>query len=144
MGERDSSWKHTIGESNYFEGDITVRRKSRAEQDTKNYSLYQNNGFWREKVYDGISNDVDRRVSEHRRDGKEFNEVEVSRVRSRARAERDETEAIHSHQDSNLFGQPPRYNKAKVKKPDPSPFGFESQPQKRSRKNDGFGFRGLF
>jgi len=110
-----------------------ARRKGRAQQDTYNYKL---KGVFRETVYHGITNDPDRRFKEHERDGKIFYDTEVSRARSRGRAENDETEAIHRHQDNDVLGSPPQYNKAKIKKPDPDPLGlFGSPPKKRSRIN---------
>jgi hypothetical protein len=88
-----------------------ARRKRRAPRDTVNYTLY---GLFGEPVYHGITNNPTRRIRQHERDGKNFQDYDVSPRRSRSRADRDETRAIHHHQDTNL-GMAPRYNIAKVK-----------------------------
>lgn len=88
-----------------------VRKRKRAERDTYNYTLY---GGFGQTVYHGITNNPERRIQQHQDDGKFFTDYDVSSPRSRERAERDETHAIHRSQDENL-GNPPQYNKAKVK-----------------------------
>ncbi len=87
------------------------RRPKRAPRDTVNYTLY---GMFGEPVYHGITNHPQRRFQQHRESGKYFEDYEVSPRRSRSRAEREETQAIHHHQNVNL-GMAPRYNTAKVK-----------------------------
>jgi len=87
------------------------RAQRRAERDTYNYTLY---GVFHQPVYHGISNNPERRIRQHERDGKLFTDYKVSPARSRTRADQDETRAIHRHQDQNL-GMPPSYNRAKVK-----------------------------
>jgi hypothetical protein len=94
---------------------MSKRTNSRAERDTHNYTLY---GVMGQEVYHGItSQKPETRIQQHERAGKFFTGYSVSAVRSRQRAESDETAAIHHHQDQN-FGIPPQYNKAKVKKND--------------------------
>jgi predicted GIY-YIG superfamily endonuclease len=92
-------------------------RSSRKSRDTVNYVLY---GPYGNPVYYGITNNLERRLREHERDGKVFYDVSVSSKRSRSRADKEETQAIHSHQQRNLIGAAPRYNKAKVKNNKPS------------------------
>jgi predicted GIY-YIG superfamily endonuclease len=87
------------------------RRPQRAERDTYNYTLY---GGFGQPVYHGITNNPQRRIRQHEQDGKFFTDYQVSPARSRSRADRDETNAIHHHQDVNL-GMAPSYNIAKVK-----------------------------
>lgn len=83
----------------------------RAKRDTYNYTLY---GGFGQEVYHGITNNPSRRIKQHQDDGKYFTDYSLSSPRSRSRADRDETRAIHHHQDDNL-GMAPQYNKAKVK-----------------------------
>jgi predicted GIY-YIG superfamily endonuclease len=85
--------------------------KRRVQRDTYNYTLYGGLG---QPVYHGITNNPKRRIQQHRDDGKFFTDYEVSPARSRSRADRDETRAIHRTQDENI-GLAPQYNKAKVK-----------------------------
>jgi len=127
---------------NYLGVKMAPRKTKRAPRDTYNYEL---TGMFGETVYHGITNDPDRRIQEHARSGKTFNGARVSSARSRMRADSDETKAIHQYQDNNIFGTPPRYNKAKVKDPDPDPLGLFGRPSKRgSKKNNDFGFGKLF
>jgi hypothetical protein len=90
-----------------------VKKVERVPRDTTCYTLYD---FLGNPVYHGITNNLDRRLSEHSRSGKCFSHVTSSVKRTRPRAEKDETRKIHEYQDKNLFGNPPRYNKAKTKK----------------------------
>jgi hypothetical protein len=106
-----------------------AKRSKRNPRDTVNYTLY---GMLGEPIYYGITNNLDRRLKEHERNGKVFYDVSSSSKRSRERADREETRAIHGYQDNNFIGAAPRYNKAKVK---------------NNRSNFGFGInfgRGLF
>jgi hypothetical protein len=91
-----------------------MAQRSRSNpRDTVNYTLY---GMLGEPIYYGITNNLDRRLREHERDGKVFHDVSSSSKRSRGRADKEETRAIHSYQSENLVGAAPRYNKAKVKR----------------------------
>ncbi|MCX6699405.1 MAG: hypothetical protein NTV68_05690 [Methanomicrobiales archaeon] len=90
-----------------------AKKNGRNPRNTVCYTLI---GDFGNPVYHGITSDINRRLREHTRDGKNFSRVTVSPKRTRARAEQDETSAIHSHQDSNLFGNPPYYNVAKTRK----------------------------
>jgi predicted GIY-YIG superfamily endonuclease len=88
------------------------RRPKRAPRDTYNYTLY---GGFGQPVYHGITNNPQRRIRQHKEDGKFFTDYELSPRRSRSRADREETRSIHRHQDENL-GITPQYNIAKVKR----------------------------
>jgi hypothetical protein len=114
-----------------------VKKSPRAPRDTQNYTLY---GPLGNPVYHGISNDPDRRIREHERDGKNFTNVAVSPKRSRGTAEQRETEAIHDHQRRN-FGIPPQYNEAKVDRDQVPSFGSYNQPRRRTSGQNIFGFR---
>jgi len=87
-----------------------ARRPKRAPRDTYNYTLF---GGFNQPVYHGITNNPQRRLQQHRQDGKFFTDYEISPRRSRSRADREETREIHRHQDNN-WGLAPLYNKAKV------------------------------
>ena len=116
----------------------TVNKNTRTPRDTQNYTLH---GPLGNDVYHGISNDPERRVSEHERDGKFFTTYSVSAKRSRPRAEQEETNAIHDHQRQN-FGIPPQYNEAKVDREMTPSFGLYGNGSKRKSKgNNDFGFR---
>ena len=115
-----------------------AKRQTRVPRDTQNYALYGPIG---NPVYHGISNDPERRVKEHERDGKNFSSYSVSPKRSRRTAEKEETRAIHDHQRRN-FGIPPQYNEAKVDRDMSPSFRFFNQPRrKETRDGGGFGFR---
>ena len=87
-----------------------MRKKSPAPRDTVHYELKKG----QKVVYRGITNDPDRRVVEHQNDGKRFSHLTVvSSPRSRARAEREETERIQKYQQTHN-GKGPKYNKNKL------------------------------
>jgi len=111
-------------------------KKTRTPRDTYNYTLH---GPLGNDVYHGISNDPERRVDEHERDGKYFTSYSVSPKRSRRTAEQEETRSIHNHQRGN-FGIPPQYNEAKVDRDMAPSFGLFNQPRRKSRENNS-GFR---
>jgi len=113
-----------------------AKKSSRTPRDTQNYTLY---GPLGNPVYHGISNDPDRRIKEHERDGKYFSSYSVSHKRSRSTAEARETEAIHNHQRWN-FGIPPQYNEAKVDRDMSPSFGLFNQSRRKSNGNNS-GFR---
>lgn len=77
------------------------------KRDTCNYKLKDKNKI----VYHGITNDLDRRLEEHIRSGKEFTSCEYSVKRSRASALRHEREDITRY--SSRKGEYPKYNKIK-------------------------------
>jgi hypothetical protein len=81
------------------------RRKKQAPQDCHNYTLRKGH----KEVYTGISNDPERRIREHRRDGKKFDSATVSRACSRDTAREREKEKIDGYENSH--GRKPRYNK---------------------------------
>lgn len=80
------------------------KKGKRNPRDTVNYTLY---GLFGEPVYYGITNNLDRRLREHERDGKAFYDYSSSSKRTRTRADREETRSIHQHQDENFFGVAP-------------------------------------
>jgi predicted GIY-YIG superfamily endonuclease len=88
-----------------------ARRLHRTTRDTYNYTLYAPFGM---PIYHGITNNPQRRIREHRKSGKYFTDYSISTVRSRTRADRDETRAIHQHQDEH-WEAAPLYNIAKVR-----------------------------
>lgn len=90
-----------------------VKQSKRKSRDTVNYTLCDWMGF---PVYYGITNNLNRRLREHERDGKIYSEVRSSRKRSRARAEREETHSIRDYQDNNILGIAPYYNIAKTRR----------------------------
>lgn len=91
----------------------TGKKGKRNPRDTVNYTLY---GLFGEPVYYGITNNLDRRLREHERDGKAFYNYSSSSKRTRTRADREETRSIHQYQDENFFSVAPRYNISKTKR----------------------------
>lgn len=90
-----------------------AKRSRKVPRDTVNYTLYSMLG---EPVYHGITKNLDRRLREHERDGKVFFDVRTSAKRTRSRADREETRAIHQYQEHNIFGMGPKYNIVKTRK----------------------------
>jgi len=81
----------------------------RKPRDTHVYHLFHG----REKVYTGLSSDLERRTEDHHRAGKEFSRVEIDGpARTRASAERREAEALDTYR-RNHGGLNPRYNKTR-------------------------------
>lgn len=74
-------------------------------RDTVNYTLY--NG--RRIVYHGITNDLERRLDEHERDGKFFTGFSYSAKRTRSSALQHEAEDIDRYVWSQ--GRRPKYNR---------------------------------
>ena len=81
-------------------GDNTAQPRN-----TRNYVLRDGH----EIVYHGITEDIERRVPEHVRSGKEFTSCTFSRPRTRESARRHEAEAIARYERNQ--GRKPRYNK---------------------------------
>jgi len=79
--------------------------KKRAKQDTVNYTLRKG----RKTVYKGITNDLDRRLKKHKRDGKKFTSVAKSRKVSRETARKREKAGIKGYKQNT--GKKPRLNK---------------------------------
>lgn len=90
-----------------------VKQSKRKPRDTVNYTLCDWMGF---PVYYGITNNLNRRLREHERDGKVFSDVKSSRKRSRERAEREETQSIRDYQGNNILGIAPHYNTVKTRR----------------------------
>ncbi len=78
--------------------------KKRAKRDTVNYTLRKG----RKKVYEGITNTLDRRPKEHKRDGKKFTSVTKSRKVSRETARKREKEGIKGYKRNT--GKKLKYN----------------------------------
>jgi len=77
----------------------------RAKQDTVVYTLRKG----RNVVYKGITNDLDRRIKEHKADGKKFTSLTKTRKMSRESAKKCEKQQIKTYKRSK--GKPPKYNK---------------------------------
>lgn len=76
------------------------------DRDTKKYELFDKNRL----VYVGISNDIERRVNEHRAEGMQFTRVEqVGRASTRQSASDWETSRLQTYMD-NHGGELPKYN----------------------------------
>lgn len=77
-----------------------------AERDTFKYELRRGNKL----VYVGITNDLERREDEHRREGMEFTSmVKVGNATTRVAAEDWEADRIATYKD-NHNGERPEYN----------------------------------
>lgn len=77
------------------------------DRDTSKYVLRQGNKI----VYVGITNDLDRRTTEHENEGMIFTAVDkVGRQTTREAAEKWESDRIHQYQE-NHHGETPKYNK---------------------------------
>ena len=77
------------------------------DRDTSKYVLRQGNKI----VYVGITNDLDRRTTEHENEGMKFTAVDkIGRQTTREAAEKWETDRIHQYQ-ANHGGATPKYNK---------------------------------
>ena len=75
-------------------------------RDTKKYELFDGNRL----VYVGISNDIERRASEHRAEGMHFTRMEqVGRASTRQGAGDWETARLQTYMD-NHGGELPKYN----------------------------------
>jgi len=79
--------------------------KKRAKQDTVNYTLR----YGRHIVYKGITNNLERRIKEHKREGKRFTSITSSRKVSRATARKRERQGIKTYE--TYKGRKPRRNK---------------------------------
>ena len=83
-----------------------TKRKSRCKRDTYLYEL-RNKG---RVVYRGVSKNVERRIREHERSGKQFNTIWVSNVPTcRRTALEDEKIGVDTYK--RTHGKRPRYNK---------------------------------
>lgn len=77
------------------------------KRDTNKYELIDG----KKVVYVGITNDLDRRVEEHRADGMHFTGVRKVGIRTTPKiASKWETERIHTYM-RNHKGNTPKYNK---------------------------------
>lgn len=77
-----------------------------SKRDTYQYLLVDEN----EVVYVGITDDMERREEEHRKDGKEFTDiVQEGEITTREAAEKWEEEWIATYK-QNHDGQRPKYN----------------------------------
>ena len=88
-------------------GEKKTPAKKYPKRDTCNYTLKDKNTI----VYHGITNNLERRLGEHIRSGKEFTSCEYSVKRSRESALRHEREDITRY--SSKKGRYPKYNKIK-------------------------------
>lgn len=84
---------------------VNFMSQQRVKQDTHNYQLKDGKRI----VYQGISKNPEKRLEQHKRDGKKFTHMTIGPKRSRERANSDETKAIHRYQKSHR-GKPPKYN----------------------------------
>ncbi len=73
-------------------------------RDTVNYVLRDGNKI----VYQGITNDYDRRIAEHKKDGKEFTSTSCSVKRTRNSALQHEANDLERYQRNQ--GKLPKYN----------------------------------
>jgi len=78
----------------------------RAKRDTVNYTLRRGSKV----VYKGITNNPERRVAEHKREGKKFTSMTTGVKVSRKTAQKREKAGIKSYR-KNHSGKKPRYNK---------------------------------
>lgn len=78
----------------------------RAKRDTVIYTLRRGHKV----VYKGITNNPERRASEHRRTGKKFTSMTTSVRVSRKTASKREKDSVKSYKKSHS-GKRPRYNK---------------------------------
>lgn len=85
---------------------MEVKKLTSTKRDTVNYTLYQGNKI----VYHGITNDLDRRVAEHKDSGKDFSRCDCSVKRTRESALQHETEDLERYQ-RNHDGKLPKYNR---------------------------------
>ena len=77
------------------------------KRNTQTYALYQGN----EKVYIGITNDLEQREQKHRNDGKKFSRIEpTSRRMKPDSAKNREAEQLETYRRGHK-GKNPRYNK---------------------------------
>ncbi|MBT8507038.1 hypothetical protein AZH53_01165 [Methanomicrobiaceae archaeon CYW5] len=74
------------------------------KRDTVNYTLRDRNKI----VYMGITNDLDRRIAEHERDGKRFTNYSSSTKRTQDSALKHETEDLARYKRNQ--GRFPKYN----------------------------------
>lgn len=72
---------------------------------TCNYKLKDKNKI----VYQGVTNDIDRRLKEHARSGKKFTSCEYSAKRTRNSALQHEAEDLKRYRSNQ--GRLPKYNK---------------------------------
>lgn len=75
------------------------------DRNTVNYTLYDGHKI----VYHGITDNIDRRISEHERDGKDFTGYTVSAKRTRDSALNHEREDLERYQRGHN-GKLPKYN----------------------------------
>jgi predicted GIY-YIG superfamily endonuclease len=99
------SFDFDLGLGNSFKSSTSSNSGKRVPRDTRNYTLRHH----RRKVYVGISNDPERRIRKHVRDGKKFTSCTVSSACSRETAFEREKIAINTYE--NNKGKKPGYNK---------------------------------
>ncbi|MCY4325315.1 MAG: GIY-YIG nuclease family protein [Betaproteobacteria bacterium] len=77
------------------------------KRNSHTYALFQG----RRKIYIGYTSDLDRRVVEHKSDGKDFDRVEkTSALMTEAAAQRREEQHLEAYSKGH-DGKVPRYNK---------------------------------
>ena len=80
-----------------------------AKRDTVNYNMKRGNKV----VYKGITNNLEKREAEHRRDGKDFTSVQqVGRKKTSVGAKKEEERQLKVYRKNN-GGSNPKYNKSK-------------------------------